>query len=41
MDAVVQVLEPLDPRDYPTNEALREAARERIAAALAAPVPDA
>jgi 1-acyl-sn-glycerol-3-phosphate acyltransferase len=35
MDAVVQVLDPLDPRDYPSNEALREAARERIAAALA------
>lgn len=37
MDAFVQVLDPLDSREYPTNEALREAARARIAAALAKP----
>jgi 1-acyl-sn-glycerol-3-phosphate acyltransferase len=34
MDAVVHVLEPLDPAAYPTIDALREAAREAIAAAL-------
>jgi 1-acyl-sn-glycerol-3-phosphate acyltransferase len=37
MDAFVQVLDPLDSREYSTNEALREAARARIAAALAKP----
>jgi 1-acyl-sn-glycerol-3-phosphate acyltransferase len=37
MDAVVQVLDPLDSREFSTNEALREAARSRIAAALAKP----
>jgi 1-acyl-sn-glycerol-3-phosphate acyltransferase len=37
MDAVVQVLDPLDSREFATNEALREAARSRIAAALAKP----
>ncbi|HET7753338.1 MAG TPA: lysophospholipid acyltransferase family protein [Anaeromyxobacteraceae bacterium] len=39
MDALVQVLDPLDSREYASNEALREAARQRIAAALAEPPP--
>jgi 1-acyl-sn-glycerol-3-phosphate acyltransferase len=34
MDAVVEVLEPLDPSRYPNAAALREAARNAIAAAL-------
>jgi 1-acyl-sn-glycerol-3-phosphate acyltransferase len=34
MDAVVEVLEPLDPSRYPNAAALREAARDAIAAAL-------
>jgi 1-acyl-sn-glycerol-3-phosphate acyltransferase len=36
VDAWVQILEPMDPADYPSVEALRDAARTRIAAALAA-----
>lgn len=36
VDAWVQVMEPMDPADYPSVEALRDSARERIAAALAA-----
>jgi 1-acyl-sn-glycerol-3-phosphate acyltransferase len=36
MNATTQVLEPLDPDDYDTVGQLRDAARERIAAALAA-----
>lgn len=40
MDAWIEVLDPLDAREYPTNEALREAARSRIAEALARPAPD-
>jgi 1-acyl-sn-glycerol-3-phosphate acyltransferase len=39
MDAVVQVLDPLDPRDFASNEALREAARSAIAEALSKPAP--
>lgn len=36
VDAWVQILEPMDPADYPSVEALRDAARDRIATALAA-----
>ncbi len=36
MDAVVEVLDPLDPAAYPSFEALKEAARAAIARALAA-----
>lgn len=36
VDAWVQILEPMDPADYASVDALRDAARERIAAALAA-----
>jgi 1-acyl-sn-glycerol-3-phosphate acyltransferase len=35
VDAWVQVLEPMDPADYPSVAALREAARDRIEEALA------
>ncbi len=34
MDARVEVLEPIDPRSFPSADALREAARAAIAAAL-------
>lgn len=36
VDAWVEILEPMDPADFPSVEALRDAARERIDAALAA-----
>jgi 1-acyl-sn-glycerol-3-phosphate acyltransferase len=36
VDAWVEILEPMDPADYPSVEALRDAAQARIAAALAA-----
>ncbi|MCW3040356.1 MAG: 1-acyl-sn-glycerol-3-phosphate acyltransferase [Solirubrobacterales bacterium] len=42
VDGWVQIMEPMDPADYGSVEALRDACRERIAAALAArvtPVP--
>lgn len=34
MRALVEVLDPLDPRDYPSAEALRDAARAAVAAAI-------
>lgn len=34
MRAVVEVLDPLDPRDFPSAEALRDAARAAVAAAI-------
>jgi 1-acyl-sn-glycerol-3-phosphate acyltransferase len=39
MDARLQVLEPIHPRDFPTTAALRDEARRRIAAALGQPHP--
>lgn len=36
VDAWVEILPPLDPKDYPSVAALRDACREQIAAALAA-----
>jgi 1-acyl-sn-glycerol-3-phosphate acyltransferase len=35
VDAWVQILEPMDPADYPSVQALRDAARDKIAVALA------
>lgn len=35
VDAWVQIMEPMDPADYPSVDALRDAVRERIATALA------
>lgn len=40
MDAFVQVLDPLDSRTFESNEALRDAARDAIAAALAHAPPE-
>jgi 1-acyl-sn-glycerol-3-phosphate acyltransferase len=39
MDARLQVLEPLHPKDFPTTAALRDEARRRIAEALGEPHP--
>jgi 1-acyl-sn-glycerol-3-phosphate acyltransferase len=39
MDAKLQVLEPIHPKDFPTTAALRDEARRRIAGALGQPHP--